>query len=384
MFKRICIIGCGLIGSSIARGIKKNKLATKVVSSNRSNSTNKKVIRLKIVDEASSDTKKIVKGSDLIIIASPLSSYKNIILKIKSSLKNGAILTDVGSVKKNAISLIEKNIPKNISWISSHPIAGTEDSGPESGFSQLFKNKWCILTPGKQSNNKDIKLLEKFWKKLGSRVDVMDAKQHDYILSITSHMPHLIAYNIVNTALKIKKKKDRNIVKYSAGGLRDFTRIAASNPIMWRDIFIQNRENTSKMIDEFIANLNDLKKAIKSKNEKKLEKIFTKTRKIRQDIVQEQPVYTFEAFNDYNSDPGNISVDNESIDLGGNIQVIEVFEDGWIEIQQDFVQNIDQDIVQDVYYEVDIVQDFIQVQDINQTYTYDEIVTETRTRLVGE
>jgi len=286
MFKKVCIIGCGLIGSSIARGIKKNKLAVKVVSSNRSNSTNKKVIRLKIVDEASSDTKKIVKGSDLIIIASPLSSYKNIILKIKSYLKNGAILTDVGSVKKNVISLIEKNIPKNISWISSHPIAGTEDSGPESGFSQLFKNKWCILTPGKQSNNKDIKLLEKFWKKLGSRVDVMDAKQHDYILSITSHMPHLIAYNIVNTALKIKKKKDRNIVKYSAGGLRDFTRIAASNPIMWRDIFIQNGKNTSKMIDKFIKNLKDLKKAIKNKNEEKLEKIFTKTKKIRKEIIE--------------------------------------------------------------------------------------------------
>ncbi len=286
MFKKVCIIGCGLIGSSIARGIKKNKLATKVVSSNRSNSTNKKVIRLKIVDKASSDTKKIVKGSDLIIIASPLSSYKNIILKIKGSLKNGAILTDVGSVKKNVISLIEKNIPKNISWISSHPIAGTEDSGPESGFSELFKNKWCILTPGKQSNNKDIKLLEKFWKKLGSRVDVMDAKQHDHILSITSHMPHLIAYNIVNTTLKIKKKKDRDIVKYSAGGLRDFTRIAASNPIMWRDIFIQNRKNTTKMVDKFIENLKDLKKAIISKNEEKLEKIFTKTKKIRKEIVK--------------------------------------------------------------------------------------------------
>ena len=286
MFKKVCIIGCGLIGSSIARGIKKNKLATKVVSSNRSNSTNKKVIRLKIVNEASSDTKKIVKGSDLIIIASPLSSYKNIILKIKSSLKNGAILTDVGSVKKNVISLIEKNIPKNVSWISSHPIAGTEESGPESGFSELFKNRWCILTPSKKSKSKDVKLLEKFWQKLGSKVDVMNAKQHDYILSITSHMPHLIAYNIVNTTLKIKKKKDRNIVKYSAGGLRDFTRIAASNPIMWRDIFIQNRENTSKMIDKFIENLKDLKKAIKSKNEKKLEKIFTETKKIRKEIIK--------------------------------------------------------------------------------------------------
>ena len=286
MFKKVCIIGCGLIGSSIARGIKKNKLANKVVSSNRSNSTNKKVIKLKVVDEASSDTKKIVKGSDLVIIASPLSSYKNIILKIKSSLKNGAILTDVGSVKNNVILLIEKNIPKNVSWISSHPIAGTEESGPESGFSDLFKNKWCILTPSKRSNKKDVKLLEKFWKKLGSKVDVMNAKEHDYILSITSHMPHLIAYNIVNTTLKIKKKKDRNIIKYSAGGLRDFTRIAASNPIMWRDIFIQNRKNTLKMIDKFIENLKNLKVVIKNKNKDKLEKIFTKTKKIRKDIIE--------------------------------------------------------------------------------------------------
>ena len=286
MFKKVCIIGCGLIGSSIARGIKKNKLATKVVSSNRSNSTNKKVIRLKIVNEASSDTKKIVKGSDLIIIASPLSSYKNIILKIRNSLKNGAILTDVGSVKEKAIHLIEKNIPNNVSWISSHPIAGTEESGPESGFSELFKNRWCILTPSKKSKNKDIKLLKKFWKKLGSVVDVMDAKKHDYILTVTSHMPHLIAYNIVNTTLKIKKKRDRNIVKYSAGGLRDFTRIAASNPIMWRDIFIQNRENTSKIIDKFIVNLKNLKKLIKNKNEKKLEKIFKQTKKIRKEIIE--------------------------------------------------------------------------------------------------
>jgi len=286
MFKKVCIIGCGLIGSSIARAIKKNKLAGKVVSSNRSNSTNKKIIKLNIVDEASSDTRKIVKGSDLIIIASPLSSYKNVVLKIKSSLKNGAILTDVGSVKKKVIHLIEKNIPNNVSWISSHPIAGTEESGPESGFSKLFKNKWCILTPSRKSKNKDVKLLKNFWKKLGSVVDVMDANKHDHILAITSHMPHLIAYNIVNTTLKIKNKKDRNIVKYSAGGLRDFTRIAASNPIMWRDIFIQNRENTSKMIDKFIANLKDLKKAIKSKNEKKLEKIFKETKKIRKKIIK--------------------------------------------------------------------------------------------------
>ena len=286
MFKKVCIIGCGLIGSSIARAIKKNNLSTKIVSSNRSDTTNKKVIKLNIVNDSSSDTKKMVEESDLIIIATPLSSYKSLIFKIKNSLKNGAILTDVGSVKEKAISLIEKNIPKNVSWISSHPIAGTEESGPEAGFSELFKDRWCIITPSSQAKKRDIKLLINFWKKIGSRVDIMDAKQHDYILSITSHIPHLIAYNIVNMTLDINKKKKQEIVKYSAGGLRDFTRIADSNPIMWRDIFIQNRKNASMMIDKFIENLRDLKKAIKNKNEKKLEKIFTKTKKIRKEIVK--------------------------------------------------------------------------------------------------
>ena len=285
MFRKVCIIGCGLIGSSIARAIKKKKLSNKIVSSNRSQITNKKVVKLKIADDSSADIKKMVRGSDLVIIATPLSSYKKVIFKIKNSLKNGAILTDVGSVKKKVISLVEKNIPKNISWVSSHPIAGTEESGPDSGFADLFKNRWCILTPSKQTKDKDIRLLERFWKKIGSRVDIMDAKQHDYILSITSHIPHLIAYNIVHTTLNVKKKKNRDVIKYSAGGLRDFTRIAASNPIMWRDIFIQNRENTSKMIDKFIENLKDLKKAIKNKNEKKLEKIFTKTKSIRKEIL---------------------------------------------------------------------------------------------------
>jgi prephenate dehydrogenase len=286
MFKKVCIIGCGLIGSSIARAIKKNNLSNKIVSSNRSNATNKKVIKLNIVNDSSSDTKKMVKESDLIILATPLSSYKGLIFKIKNSLKNGAILTDVGSVKEKSISLIEKNIPKNVSWISSHPIAGTEESGPEAGSSGLFKDRWCIITPSSQAKKRDIKLLRNFWKKIGSRVDIMDAKQHDYILSITSHMPHLIAYNIVNTTLDINKKKKQEIVKYSAGGLRDFTRIAASNPIMWRDIFIQNRKNTLIMIDKFIDNLRDFKKAIKNRNEKKLEKIFTKTKKIRKEIVK--------------------------------------------------------------------------------------------------
>ena len=286
MFKKICIIGCGLIGSSLARAIKKNELSTTIVSSNRSDAVNKKVIELKIVDDSSADTKKMAEGSDLVIIATPLSSYENIILKIKDSLKNGTILTDVGSVKKNVIKLVEKAVPRNVSWISSHPIAGTEESGPNAGFSELFNNKWCILTPSKKAKDKDIKLLKTFWEKLGSKVDIMEAKQHDYILSITSHIPHLIAYNIVNTTLRVQDKKKADIVKYSAGGLRDFTRIAASNPIMWRDIFIQNKKNTSKMIDNFIENLEDLKKAIENEDGKKLEKIFIKTKKIRKEIVE--------------------------------------------------------------------------------------------------
>jgi len=286
MFKKICIIGCGLIGSSLARAIKKNNLAEKIVSSNRSDAVNKKVIELKIVDDSSSDTKKMTDGSDLVVIATPLSSYEDVISKIKNSLKDGVILTDVGSVKENIINLVEKNIPENISWIPSHTIAGTEESGPEAGFSELFQNRWCILTPSKKAKEKDINLLQTFWEKVGSKVDIMEAKEHDYILSITSHIPHLIAYNIVNTSLNIQDEKESTIVKYSAGGLRDFTRIAASNPIMWRDVFIHNKKNTSKMVDKFIRNLEDLKKAIENEDGKKLEQIFTKTKKIRKDIVK--------------------------------------------------------------------------------------------------
>ncbi len=286
MFKKVCIIGCGLIGSSLARAIRKYNLSEEIVSSNRSDAVNKKVLELKIVDNSSIETKKMVNESNLIIIATPLSSYENVILKIKDSLKSGMILTDVGSVKKGVISLVEKIIPKDVSWISSHPIAGTEESGPDTGSSELFKNRWCILTPSKKVKTKDIKTLKSFWKKIGSKVDIMDAKQHDYILSITSHIPHLIAYNIVNTSINIQDEKESAIIKYSAGGLRDFTRIAASNPIMWRDIFIQNKRNTSKMIEKFIANLEDLKRAIENEDGKKLEEIFIKTKKIRKEIIE--------------------------------------------------------------------------------------------------
>ena len=188
--------------------------------------------------------------------------------------------------KKKIINLVEKFVHTYVSWIPSHPIAGTEESGPNAGFAELFNNRWCIITPSEKAKKQDIKILEAFWKKIGSKVDIMDVKQHDYILSITSHIPHLIAYNIVNTSMSIQNEKNTTIVKYSAGGLRDFTRIAASNPIMWRDIFIQNKKNTSKMINKFIKNLEDLKVAIENEDGKKLEEIFTKTKKIRKEIIK--------------------------------------------------------------------------------------------------
>ena len=285
MFKKICIIGCGLIGSSLARAIKKYDLCENLVSCNRSESTNKKVLELKIVDQASSDIKKMVHDSDLVIVATPLSSYKEVMLNIKDSLKGDMILSDVGSVKKNVINLVEKLIPKDISWIPTHPIAGTEESGPGAGFADLFKNRWCIFTPSKQAKKEDISKLKKFWQKIGSKIDTMNPDDHDYILSITSHLPHLIAYNIVNTATNISSENKSSIVKYSAGGLRDFTRIAASNPIMWRDIFMQNKTQVSKMIEKFIGNLEELKDAIEHEDGEKLEKIFTMTRRIRQEIV---------------------------------------------------------------------------------------------------
>jgi len=286
MFKKICIIGCGLIGSSLARAIKKNNLSQKIVSSNRSESTNQKVKQLNIVNEASSNISEMVDGSDLVIICTPLSSYESVILKIKDTLKPGVILTDVGSVKEKIDILIEKNITESISWIPSHPIAGTEESGPEAGFAELFENRWCILTPNKKVKKENISMLKTFWEKLGSKVDIMSTKQHDYVLSITSHIPHLIAYNIVNTTLGVQDEKESNIVKYSAGGLRDFTRIAASNPIMWRDIFIQNKNNTSQFIDQFIKNLENMKKIIEKEDFKKLEEIFIKTKKIRKLIIE--------------------------------------------------------------------------------------------------
>ena len=294
MFKKVCIIGCGLIGSSISRAIKKNKLAGKIVSSNRSDVTNKKIITLNVVDEASSDTKKMVQGSDLVIIATPLSSYKDVILKIKSSLKNGAILTDVGSVKKKIISLIENKIPKNISWISSHPIAGTENSGPEAGFASLFEGRWCVITPTDDTSESAIDQVTNLWRRVGSKVDIMTPAHHDKVLAITSHIPHLIAFNIVGTVADLEDDTKMEAVKYAAGGFRDFTRIAASDPEMWRDVFMENREAVLEMLGRFNEDLSSFQKAIRNNDLKFLESKFSKSKEIRKLIEDLGQAGTFD------------------------------------------------------------------------------------------
>jgi prephenate dehydrogenase/cyclohexadieny/prephenate dehydrogenase len=285
LFNKISIIGCGLIGSSILRAVVEKKLASKISAYDKA---------LKVTDylrknfsvEICNNISDVVKESDLVIIASPLSSYKEILLSIQSNLKENVILTDTGSAKKEVNKIISNLNLKNVNWIASHPIAGTEYSGPESGFASLFKNRWCIISADKKVDENKIKSLENFWSKLGSKTKFMTFEDHDYVLSLTSHLPHAVAYSIVKTAINNEDKFKDDVIQYSAGGLRDFTRIAASDPLMWKDIFIDNSDNILKVLDNYSKNLNEIKDAIKSKDSKKLLEIFSSTKKVRKEIIE--------------------------------------------------------------------------------------------------
>jgi prephenate dehydrogenase/cyclohexadieny/prephenate dehydrogenase len=285
MFNKICVLGCGLIGSSLLRAIYKKKLAKDISAFDKS-----KDVSLYLAKNFSFNVAKTindaVKDSDLVIISSPLSSYKEILLSIKSSLKKNVILTDTGSAKKEVNKIINNLNLDDVNWIASHPIAGTEFSGPEAGFAELFENRWCILSADKNVSSKEMQTLEKFWVELGSKVKSMSFEQHDYVLSLTSHLPHAVAYSIVKTAINDDEKFKNEIIQYSAGGLRDFTRIAASDPLMWKDIFIDNSENILKVLDNYSKNLDEIKAAIKNKDGKKLMKIFSSTKKVRKEIIK--------------------------------------------------------------------------------------------------
>ena len=285
MFKKVLIIGCGLIGSSILRSIKYKKLSKKTFILERSKKNISKIKKIKSNCKFIKSINKEIYDVDLVIISTPMSEYKKIIQKLNNTLKPNALITDVGSTKRNIIKLKNKNLNKKIHWISSHPIAGSEVSGPEYGNKNLFINKWCVIIKERKQSLKKLNVIKKFWKKIGSKVVLMNANDHDSIFAITSHLPHLIAYNLIKTAQDSEKIQRKNLIQYSAGGLRDFSRIAASNEVMWRDIFFSN-DNIIKGINLFTKNLNTFKKIIKNKNNKKLLSRLSNSKKARKKIVK--------------------------------------------------------------------------------------------------
>ena len=285
MFKNVLIIGCGLIGSSVLRALYNKKLSKKIYVLEKSKKYISKIKKIKTNCKFVKSLNHEISNIDLVIICTPMSEYKELIPKLNHHLNSKCLITDVGSTKKNIINLKNKLLDKKLDWISSHPIAGSEVSGPEYGNKNLFLNKWCVIIREKKDKSKKINLLKKFWKKIGSKVIIMNSNDHDKIFSITSHLPHLIAYNLIKTAQDSQKIQKKKLIKYSAGGLRDFSRIAASNEIMWRDIFFSN-DNIIKAINLFSKNLNSLKKIIQNKNNKKLLSRLANSKKVRAQIVQ--------------------------------------------------------------------------------------------------
>ena len=284
--KNILIIGCGLLGSSVLRSIHKNKLADKIFIYEKSKKNISRIKNLKLPGKVVSSLKEAVTKSNFIVFCTPMSEYKNIIMKINNYISPNTLITDVGSSKIESSKIIKKFLKKGIAWTSSHPIAGSEVSGPQHGKSNMFEGRWCILIKEKNTIKKNLNFLKKFWEKIGSKVTIMSPEKHDKIFSITSHLPHLIAYNLVKSAQDFEKKQSYDLIKYSAGGLRDFSRIAASNEIMWRDIFFNNNKNISNAIDLFIKNLKSFKSDINSKNNKSIINKLTETKKVRSKIIK--------------------------------------------------------------------------------------------------
>tara|TARA_Y200000002_G_scaffold331338_1_gene296459 strand:- start:244 stop:1140 length:897 start_codon:yes stop_codon:yes gene_type:complete len=284
--KNILIIGCGLLGSSLLRRIQKKKMADKILIYEKSKTNIAKIKRLKLPGIILKKLDDRIKKVDLIILCTPMSEYKNLILKMNDIMSPKTIVTDIGSTKIESAKIIKNFLRKDVYWIQGHPIAGSEVSGPENGKHNLFENKWCVLIKEKNSKKNHITKLSNFWRKIGSKVVIMSSEKHDKIFSITSHLPHLIAYNLVKSAQDFEKIQKYDLIKYSAGGLRDFSRIAASNEIMWRDIFFTNKKNISKAIDLFVKNLNSFKKDINSKNNKSILTKLTNTKKVRTKIIK--------------------------------------------------------------------------------------------------
>ena len=286
LFERVAFIGIGHIGSSLARLLRRDKLAGTIVACARRQETLDTVMRLGIAEEVTTDMAAAVKDADLVVIATPLSTYVDIGRVIAPALKPGAIVTDVGSVKGLVIRDLLPLLPAHVRLVPGHPIAGTENSGPESGFPEVFNGRWCILTPIPNGDAAALDLVTRMWQSGGMQVETMDANHHDMVLGITSHLPHLIAYTIVDTATELEDTLKSEVIKFSASGFRDFTRIAASDPVMWRDIFLNNREAVLSLLQRFTEDLTAMQRAIRRGEGDKLQELFTRTRAIRRSIVE--------------------------------------------------------------------------------------------------
>jgi cyclohexadieny/prephenate dehydrogenase len=285
MFNRLTLIGVGLIGGSIARAARGLGLVRTITATSRSETTRQRIRELALADEVMDSAAAAVKDADLVIVCVPIGACGAVAKEIGPHLKSGAIVSDVGSVKAAVVRDMAPHLPAGVHFIPGHPVAGTEDSGPDSGFAELFINRWCILTPAKDADPSAVERLSQFWKAFGASVEIMSPEHHDLVLAVTSHVPHLIAYNIVGTAFDLRHVTESEVLKYSAGGFRDFTRIAASDPTMWRDIFLHNRDAVLEVLGRFNEDLSTLTRAVRNGDADTLFNIFAERRAIRRGMI---------------------------------------------------------------------------------------------------
>jgi cyclohexadieny/prephenate dehydrogenase len=286
MFERVALIGLGLIGSSLSHAIRRRGLARTIVGTARTERTRDAALRLALVGSACATAAEAARDADLVVLCAPIGVCGELAAQMAPALRPGAILTDVGSVKGAVVREVGRHVPAGVHFIPGHPIAGTEHSGPEAGFAELFDGRWCVLTPPPGADAAAVDRLAAFWKACGSHVEIMDADHHDLVLAITSHVPHLIAYNIVNTARHLERVTDMEVIKFSAGGFRDFTRIAASDPVMWRDVFLSNKEAVLEMLGRFSEDLTALQRAIRFGDGATLHRLFVEARAVRRGIIE--------------------------------------------------------------------------------------------------
>jgi cyclohexadieny/prephenate dehydrogenase len=286
VYDRVALIGLGLIASSMSHAMRRHGLAREIVGTARSAETRAVAMEIGLCDRVADTAAEAVEGADLIVLAVPVGVMGEIAAEIAPHLKAGATVTDVGSVKRAVIDAVGPHIPDGVHFIPGHPLAGTEHSGPRSGFAELFENRWCLLVPTPDADEAAVERLALFWQSMGSNVDLMDADHHDLVLAVTSHTPHLIAYTMVGVADDLRRVTDSEVIKYSAAGFRDFTRIAASDPTMWRDVFLTNKDATLDILGRFTEELFALQRAIRMGDGQLLFDYFTRTRAIRRGIIE--------------------------------------------------------------------------------------------------